>query len=145
MYPWRRLTQFGMLAVAVAVLAQNPLPGPRASGVGGGSGSKPIVIQGSGTALAGTPPRNSGGIGYTPFTTDLTMFIDDPRREKLALYFTAEFQKKNVADTDRLVTLATEVCIASKKTGNMPTSEEMKKVELIERLARRVRERLTTP
>ncbi len=80
-----------------------------------------------------------------PFATSLTMDMGDARREKLVLYFCAQYQRQNVADTDRLVSLARELSAASEKPGDTLTTAEMKKVEKIEKLARRVRERLTTP
>jgi hypothetical protein len=141
------LTQFALLIAAAAVLAQsqNPLPGPPASGVDGGIGPNPTVLPGGVNSLPGTPIRGTDASRYSPFETDLTMDMTDARREKLALYFTAQFQKKNVADTNRLVTLARELNAATEKTGNPPTAEEIKKVEEIAKLARRVRERLTAP
>lgn len=143
MNPWRRSTLFVLLAATTVVLAQNhdllhPSPGPPASETGGTSSVKPTILQ-------GTAIRGSEALQYNPFAANATMAMGDARRDKLSLYFAAQFQKKNAADTNRLVSLARELNATSEKAGNILTAAEIKKAGEIEKLAKRVRERLTTP
>lgn len=148
MNPWRPLIQIAFLVTAAASVlgqSQNPLPGSPTKGVGGGLGTRAPANSGGGNSFSVIPLRGAETVRYDPSSDDLIMGINEAQREKLVLYFTAQFQKKNVADTNRLVTLARELSVASDKTGRVPTSAEVKKVEEIAKLAKRVRERLTAP
>lgn len=145
MFPWRRLTQLGFISAATVVLAQSPVPSPGFQVNGGNFGTKPLTHQGAGGTFFSTLPPDSGGARFDPFMTDSLMGVGNAQRQRLVLYFTTEFQKRNVADTNRLVTLAREVNAGSSNSGKTPSPSEVRKVELIEKLARRVRERLTTP
>lgn len=147
MIPSRLLTQFVFLAAATSVFAQNhdllhPSPGPPASEPGGSSSVKPTMTGGSGTNFSDTLRRRSDAPRYDP---DLTMGMNAAQHNRLALYFSAQYQRQNVADTNRLVNLARELTATSERSGNLPTGAEMKKVQEIEKLARRVRQRLTLP
>lgn len=143
---WRRLTQLALLiaAATIVVRSQTPFAGPPPATVVSSLGSRP-AIGGGESSLPGVPVTGTDPSRFSPYASDLLMEMSEARREKLALYFSAQFQIKNVADTNRLLRLARELNADSEKAGTLPTAAEIRKVEEIEKLARRVRERLTTP
>lgn len=85
------------------------------------------------------PARDSS----LPFQPDT---VDDPeiiRRHRLEQLFAIERQKKNMADSEKLVTLARELSADYEKPDPSEVSaNQFNKVKEIEKLARRVKQRL---
>jgi ABC-type glycerol-3-phosphate transport system substrate-binding protein len=107
------------------------------------NGPKPTTI--------GTPPTpttNNGGkstAGYSPFLPVAGDNSDAARAQRQQLLF-VQFLRKNQEDTERLLALAKELDSVSEAAHrSTPTAEDVKKVEEIEKLAKRVKDRLTGP
>ena len=119
-----------LLLVKTAAWGQFPLPSPHPT-----CGSSE---HRSGKGL--TLTRGTAAGSYDPFASVVPGDIDAGRRQRLFIYFNAQTQKKNTADADRLLVLARELNGGSEASKG--TVAELKKVEEIEKLAKRVRERL---
>jgi hypothetical protein len=138
--------QLGIIALGCAAvvfcghaLSQSSVP-PTTSA---SSGTKQTII---GTPPTPTTSPTSTSAGYNPFLPiGGGNSTDAARLQRQQLLF-AEFQKKNLADTERLLSLAKELSSAADVPNRgVPSAEEVKKVEEIEKLAKRVKDRLTVP
>jgi hypothetical protein len=110
----------------------------------------PAHSAASKTTVLGTPPTPTtdasckGSAGYSPFLPVAGNRDSDAARRQILV--SAATRKKNAADADRLVALAQELSSISEAPNRVaPSAEEVKKVEEIEKLARRVKERLAGP
>ena len=138
-----------VLACVTAVLAGTATRGQNPSvstgNTGGSSGAnKPTII--------GTPPTpttdTSGNTpaGYSPFLPVAGGSNSEAARLQRQQLLLVQFQKKNLKDAERLLALAKELDSTSATPNRTkPTAEEVKKVEEIEKIAKRVKDRLAVP
>lgn len=69
--------------------------------------------------------------------------MDAVRRQRLAQYLAMERQKKNMEDSEKLVVLARELSAEYEKpVPSEVNSSQLEKVKEIEKLAKRVKQRL---
>jgi hypothetical protein len=131
--------------LSIAAYGQRPVQGsaPPASGIGGGiggSGFKPTNMLSN---SSNPSPATLSRCNCSPLDAVSESDPEAAKREKLAAYFAAMDRKRNIADTEKLVALARELTSATEGTnGNLPTAGDLKRVEAIEKLARRVMDRM---
>lgn len=142
------LLSFLIFAIGVAATSgQKPSP-PTGGGSGGGTGSgsggtlKPVA-SGGGTSSSTASPNFYGSNSYTPFDAPNTQDPDYARRQRLTRLFAEDRLKKNTADSEKLLNLAKELNDEyAKPVPASVTDSQLNKVKEIEKLAKRVKQRL---
>jgi hypothetical protein len=90
------------------------------------------------------PIDNPAGDSHFPLDSSDSPDPDTVRRERLARLFAQEARKKNIADSERLVELARQLSAEYEKpVPSEVSSNQFNKVKEIEKLAKRVKQRLT--
>jgi hypothetical protein len=101
-----------------------------------------LIGYGPPPAAASNNPNNAAAANPNPAANP----ADDPQviqQQRLRAYLAAESRKKNAVDTDRLLALAKDLNARSEKPAQAsPTLADVKEVEEIEKLAKRVKNRL---
>ena len=79
----------------------------------------------------------------TPDTDSNDVDLETLRRQRLAKAITAEYQKKNLADSEKLLALAKDLSAECSEPGSAgPGAGDMDKAKEIEKLAKRMKQRL---
>ena len=90
------------------------------------------------------PIDNPAGDSHFPLDSSDNPDPDAVRRERLARVFAQEARKKNIVDSEKLVALARELSAEYEKPVPADvSSSQFDKVKEIEKLAKRVKQRLT--
>lgn len=112
----------------------------------GGSGTRPAPAPTNGT-IYNTPSGRTAGPGIPPMMGGLdypTVDANGPRIDDMQLRArNYDRQKKLIAETDKLVSLATDLKQQVGKPDKSPSSAElMRRAEEIEKLAKSVKDRM---
>jgi hypothetical protein len=102
-----------------------------------GSSQKPASLSRT------SPPLDNPADSHLPLDSADNVDPETVRQERLAQLFVLETRKKNIADSETLIALARELSAEYEKPGpSKASSIEFNKVKEIEKLAKRVKQRL---
>ena len=125
-----------LLGLAVS-LAQKQPPAP-VSGVP----ANPKIVPTYGNPNPANDDMNTGHMGK-PDTDSSDVDLETLRRERLAKAITVEYRKKNLADSEKLLALAKDLSAECSTPGSAgPGAGNMDKAKEIEKLAKRMKQRL---
>lgn len=103
----------------------------------------PKIIPTAGNVNPADKDLKSGNMGKLD-SDNGDVDLDTLRRERFAKAITIEYQKKNRADSARLVELAKDLSAEYSMPGSTgPGAEDLNKAKEIEKLAKRMKQRLT--
>jgi hypothetical protein len=128
---------FGCAIFALSLTISPGSPGQSTVPVAGGSQrpvplSSPTIPKGNQGEYSNLPPDGTNGED-----------MDAVRRQRLAQYLAMERQKKNMEDSEKLVVLARELSAEYEKPApSEVNSSQLDKIKEIEKLAKRVKQRL---
>ena len=107
-----------------------------------GSAPNPKIVPTYGNPNPANDNINSGHMG-TPDTDSNDVDLETLRRQRLAKVIAAEYQKKNLADSEKLLALAKDLSAECSAPGSAgPGAGDMDKAKEIEKLAKRMKQRL---
>jgi hypothetical protein len=130
---WPGVLAIALLSLGTVAFAQRSSASPTPALVG--YGPTPASASNNPNSAA----AHDGSANGAPNIYD----SDEVQRQRTRAYFAAQYRKKNTADTLRLLALARDLSSRSTEPGQAaPTLSDIREIEEIEKLAKRVKNRL---
>jgi hypothetical protein len=128
-----------LLGCSIFVLSLAISPGQKSGPPPPAGTTRPLPVS-----RTAAPIDNPAGDSHFPLDSSDAPDPDTIRRERLVRLFAQEARKKNIADSEKLVALARELSAEyDKPVPAEASSNQFNKVKEIEKLAKRVKQRLT--